>query len=91
MLRLIRELDGRKRTIGFICHAGLLAASARIIKGRKCTGSLGIKDDLENAGGLWVDQSAFRDGNLVWGRVVEDIPDYQRLLVEALRAQAGSS
>lgn len=86
MLRLVRDLDRAGRVVGFICHAGWVAASARILAGRKVTGSLGVKDDLENAGGVWVDQPAFRDGNLVWGRVVEDIPAYQRELIAALEA-----
>ena len=84
MLRLVRELDAAKKVLGFICHAGWVAASAKILKGRPATGSLGIKDDLENAGAHWIDQPAFRDGHLVWGRVVEDIPDYQRELIQAL-------
>jgi len=87
MLRLIREMDQAGRVIGFICHAGWMAASAGILKGRQrlVTGSLGIKDDLENAGGTWKDEAAFQEGNLVWGRVVDDIPDYQRVLIAALR------
>lgn len=90
MLRLVRELDAAGKVVGFICHAGWVAASAKIVKGRQVTGSTGIKDDLENAGGVWVDQAAFRDGNLVWGRVVEDIPAYQRELIAALdEAAAG--
>jgi protease I len=84
MLRLVREIDESKKVLGFICHAGWVGASAKILKGRKVTGSKGIKDDLENAGGTWVDQPAFREGNLVWGRVVEDIPDYQREVIAAL-------
>ena len=87
MIRLIREMDEQKKIIGFICHAGWMAASADILKGRRCTGSLGIKDDLENAGGLWVDIPAFQDANLVWGRVVNDIPNYQRVLISALGAE----
>jgi protease I len=77
-------MDSRKRTIGIICHGGLVAISAGIIKGRRATGSLGIKDDILNAGGSWVDQAAFREGHLVWGRVVADIPDFCRELVQAL-------
>ena len=42
------------------------------------------RDDLVNAGGRWVDEPAFRDGNLVWGRVVEDIPAFERELVALL-------
>jgi protease I len=56
------------------------------VKGRRTTGSLGIRDDLVNAGGTWVDEPAFRDGNQVWGRVVEDIPDFCRELIGALTA-----
>ncbi|MEA3440485.1 MAG: DJ-1/PfpI family protein, partial [Chloroflexota bacterium] len=44
----------------------------------------GIKDDLINAGAEWVDKAAFRDGNIVWGRVVADIPAFCRELVKAL-------
>jgi protease I len=86
MLRLVRDMDKAGKVLGFICHAGWVAASAKILGGRKVTGSLGIKDDLENAGGIWVDSPAFRDGNRVWGRVVDDIPDYQRELIAALGA-----
>ena len=39
------------------------------------------KDDLVNAGARWVDEPAFRDGTLVWGRVVDDIPDFEREMV----------
>lgn len=85
MLRLIRDMDEQQKIIGFICHAGWMAASAKIIRGRKFTGSIAIKDDLENAGGIWLDMPAFRDGNLVWGRVVDDIPHYNRELVKALQ------
>ena len=70
--------------IGFICHAGWVAASAGIVRGRRATGSTGIKDDMENAGAVWVDKPAFREENLVWGRVVADIPDFCREFVKAL-------
>jgi protease I len=84
MLRLIIDMDTANKVLGFICHAGWMAASAKILKQRQVTGSLGIKDDLENAGGIWRDEPAFRDGNRVWGRVVDDIPAYQRELIKAL-------
>ena len=52
--------------------------------GLQATGSTGIKDDITNAGGIWVNKAAFRERNMVWGRVVEDIPDFCRELVAAL-------
>jgi protease I len=74
------------KPIGIICHGGLIAISARIVAGGRATGSLGIRDDLVNAGATWVDAPAFRDANLVWGRVVEDIPAFCAELVAALAA-----
>jgi protease I len=86
---LVRAMDAAGKPIGIICHGGLVAISAGIVKGRRATGSLGIKDDLVNAGAAWVDEPAFREGNLVWGRVVADIPAFCRELVAALNEAAG--
>ena len=81
---LVRKMDEARKPVGIICHGGLIAISAGIVKGHRATGSLGIKDDLVNAGATWVDESAFRDGNQVWGRVVADIPNFCRELVNIL-------
>ena len=88
---LVREMDSKGKPIGIICHGGLVAISAGIMQGRRATGSLGIKDDIVNAGGTWVDEAAFREGNLIWGRVVEDIPDFCRELVQALTEQVDAT
>jgi protease I len=84
---LVRAVHEAGKTVGIICHGGLVAISAGIVDGVSATGSLGIRDDLENAGANWVDKPAFREGNLVWGRVVPDIPDFCRELVAALAEQ----
>jgi protease I len=82
---LVKEMDNANKIIGIICHGGSIAVSADIIKkGQRVTGSVGIKDDLVNVGGVWTDEAAFREGNQVWGRVVADIPDFNRELVKAL-------
>jgi protease I len=88
---LVRGVHRQGKIVAAICHAGLVLISAGIVSGCKATGSLGIKDDLVNAGAEWVDAPAFRDGNLVWGRVVEDIPDFCRELVQALSTGAAES
>lgn len=82
---LVKEMSDTNKIIGIICHGGSIAISAGIIKkGQRATGSTGIKDDLINAGAVWADDPAFREGNQVWGRVVADIPDFNRELVKAL-------
>ncbi len=85
---LVRRVHDRGAIVGMICHAGLVGISAGIVAGGRATGSLGIRDDLVNAGATWVDEPAFRDGATVWGRVVEDIPDFCRELVAAIEATA---
>jgi len=85
---IVKKMDDAKKIIGIICHGGSTAISAGIIKKvQRVTGSTGIKDDLVNAGAVWVDEPAFREGNQVWGRLVADIPDFNRELVKALVEQ----
>ena len=82
---LVREMDAQQKIVAQICHAGLVGISAGIVEGRQATGSTGIKDDLVNAGATWVDEAAFQEDHLVWGRVVKDIPAFCRTLVQALQ------
>ena len=83
ILQLVCDMDKQDKIIAVICHGGWVPISAGIMQGRKAVGSVGIKDDIKNAGGIWVNEAAFREGNMVWGRVVEDIPDFCRELVAA--------
>ncbi|MCW5555894.1 MAG: type 1 glutamine amidotransferase, partial [Verrucomicrobiae bacterium] len=50
VLALTREFFEQGKLVAFICHGGWIPISAKILKGKRATGSLGIKDDLENAG-----------------------------------------
>jgi len=84
VLQIVRDIHAQGKIVATICHGGWVPISAGIMRGRKATGSTGIKDDIINAGGTWVDEAAFREGNMVWGRVVEDIPDFCRELIAAL-------
>jgi protease I len=83
--RIVQEMYRDQKIIGMICHAGLVGISAGIVKGHDAIGSEGIKDDLVNAGATWRNEAAFRSGNLVWGRVVPDIPAFCRELMNALK------
>ncbi len=92
---LVSAVHGAGKPLAIICHGGLIAISARIVAGGRATGSLGIRDDLVNAGATWVDDAAFRDGQIAWGRVVEDIPAFLRetvvLFAEHHAATAGAA
>ncbi|MBE0699958.1 MAG: type 1 glutamine amidotransferase [Anaerolineaceae bacterium] len=85
--RIVRTMYDQEKTVAMICHAGLVGISAGIVRGHQATGSDGIKDDLINAGATWRNESAFRSGCIVWGRVVADIPNFNRELITALTEQ----
>ena len=84
VLSLTREFFEQGKLVAFICHGGWIPISAQILKGRKATGSRGIKDDLENAGALWVDEPVVVDGNLVSSRTPADLPHFAKAMVQFL-------
>jgi len=86
VLSLTREFFEHGKLVAFICHGGWIPISAKILRGRRATGSRGIKDDLENAGAIWVDEPAVIDGNLISSRTPLDLPWFARALVEFLAA-----
>ena len=58
--------------------------SAKILKGKRVTGSLGIKDDLENAGAIWVNEPVVVDDNLISSRTPLDLAPFGKAMVEFL-------
>lgn len=85
VLRLTREIFQAGKPVAFICHAGWVPISAKIVKGRRATSVRAIKDDMENAGAIWEDAAVVVDGNLISSRTPADLPAFCRALIAALR------
>ena len=85
VLQLVRDFDAAQKPIGQICHAGWVLISAKILQGRKVTSTPGIRDDMENAGALWLDEAVVVDQNLVSSRRPPDLPAYLAALVQLLQ------
>jgi protease I len=84
VLDLVRAFDTAGKPIAFICHAGWVPISARIIKGRRATSVGAIRDDMVNAGADWVDEAAVVDGNLISARTPDDLGPWMKALLAAL-------
>jgi protease I len=84
VLQLVRELDEAGKPVGQICHAGWVLISAKILQGRRVTSTPGIRDDMENAGAIWLDEAVVTDGNLVSARRPPDLPPYGKAFCDAL-------
>ena len=89
VLSLTREFFEQGKLVAFICHGGWIPISAKILKGKRATGSLGIKDDLENAGALWVNEPVVVDGNLISSRTPLDLAAFARAMVDFLAKENG--
>jgi protease I len=48
------------------------------------TSTVGIRDDVVNAGATWVDEPVVEDRNLISSRVPKDLPAFGEALVEWL-------
>jgi len=84
VLDLVRAFDEAGKPIAFICHAGWVPISARILKGRRATSVGAIRDDMVNAGTDWVDEATVVDGNLISARTPADLGPWMKALLRAL-------
>src|SRR3954470_14500611 len=72
------------RPVASICHGPQLLISANVLPGRTTTCVNKIRDDVMNAGAIYLDQSVVIDGNLISSRVPADLPDFYQAIGEAL-------
>ena len=86
VLGLVRDFDEAGKPIAFICHAGWVPISAKILKGRRATSVAAIRDDMVNAGTDWVDDATVVDGNLISARTPDDLGPWMKALLRALES-----
>ena len=86
VLALTRAFDASGKMIAFICHAGWIPISAKILKGVRATSTPGIRDDMENAGVEWVDAPAVADRHFITARRPPDLPDFLKAMLAFLEA-----
>lgn len=84
VLTCVKEMDKAEKPIAQICHAGWVLVSADVLKGKKMTSTPAIKDDVQNAGATWVDETVVVDGHLVSSRNPGDLPDYMREFIKVV-------
>ncbi len=76
------------RPVAAICHGPQLLISAKVLRGRRLTCVNKIRDDVINAGAIYVDEPLVEDGNLITSRVPADLPVFDAALGRALGAVA---
>jgi protease I len=74
------------KPVAAICHGPWTIIEAGAARGRKIASWPSLKTDLRNAGAEWMDQEAVTDGNLVSARKPDDIPAFNRAMIELFSA-----
>lgn len=78
----VKTFDREGKPIAVICHGSWLLVSAGLVKGRHMTSYYTIQDDLKNAGATWNDEVSVRDRNWVSSRKPDDIPQFNKNMIE---------
>jgi protease I len=88
LLEIVRQSAQAGKLVAAICHAGWIPISAGVYKGVKVTGSPGIKDDLVNAGAIWLDAPVVVDRHFVSSRKPDDLPAFCEGILEVLASKS---
>lgn len=81
-VEFVREFVDAAKPIAAICHGPWTLIEAGAVEGRKMTSWASLKSDLVNAGAAWVDQEVVTDQGLVTSRSPDDIPAFNRKMIE---------
>lgn len=81
-VNFVRAFFDAGKPIAAICHAPWTLVEANVVKGKTLTSWRSLKTDLENAGAKWVDEEVVNDNGLVTSRKPDDIPAFNRKMIE---------
>lgn len=84
-LQFVRSFFDAGKPVAAICHGPQTLISADVVKGRNLTSFPSIKTDLINAGANWSDQEVVVDKGLVTSRTPEDLPAFNKKMVEEIK------
>jgi protease I len=83
-VQFVRSFFDQGKPVAAICHGPWLLVEADVVNGRKVTSYTSIQTDLKNAGANWVDQEVVVDNGLVTSRKPDDLPAFNRKMVEEI-------
>lgn len=81
-LSFVRAFFEAGKPVASICHGPQVLIDAEVVEGRQLTSVKNVRKDLINAGARWEDQSVVVDQGLVTSRTPDDLPDFNRKMIE---------
>ncbi len=86
-IEIIEEFADDEKLIAAICHAPWLLIEADVVDGRRMTSWPSVRTDLANAGADVVDEEVVIDGPFITSRKPDDIPAFNKAILEALQEE----
>jgi protease I len=83
-LDFVRSFFKAGKPVGAICHGPWTLIAAGVVRGRVLTSYESIQTDLKNAGANWEDREVVVDCGLVTSRTPDDLPAFNRKLIEEI-------
>ena len=80
----VRSFFEQHKPVAAICHGPWILVEADVLAGRRVTSYPSIRSDLVNAGAHWEDAEVVEDDGLVTSRSPDDLPAFNRKLVEVI-------
>ena len=81
-LEFARHFFREHKPVAVICHGPQVLITADLVHGRKMTSWPTIQVDMRNAGARWLDEEVVVDNGLVSSRKPDDIPAFNRKMIE---------
>ena len=81
-VQFVKSFFEAGKPVAAICHGPWMIVEAGAARGKRIASWPSVRTDLRNAGAEWVDQEAVTDGNLVSARKPDDIPAFNRAMIE---------
>jgi protease I len=84
VLAFVRAFFEQGKPVGAICHGPWTLINAGVVKGRHLTSWPSLQVDLQNAGATWTDEEVVSQDGLVTSRKPDDLPAFNRKLIEEI-------
>ncbi len=85
VLSFIQAMHHKGKTVAAICHGPWVLISAGVVKGKRATCYVGMKDDLINAGADYADLPVVVDGNLITAPHYRNNGDFMRAVIDNVK------
>jgi protease I len=83
-VKFVRAFFEAEKPVAAICHAPIMLIEANVLRDRHVTSWPSLQTDIRNAGGKWSDEEVVVDRGLVTSRKPDDIPAFNRKMIEEI-------